>query len=192
MSKVETKLKSMEEAANLEARKKRSMGMEIWRNFRKNTGAMIALGTLIAIALLAVTIDFWVDHDKITAINMAERLQWPSAKHWFGTDEMGRDLFWRVLYASRYSLAIGVVAVCVSCIIGISSLSQIVGLICHVVAIIANNLVWVGRARAAGCGRAGFESSARCDDSSSRFDMCTASLPVWGTIRSCERTATFP
>lgn len=100
-------------------RKKRSQAAEIWRNFRKNTGAMIALGVLIAIALIAVTIDFWIDYDKITAISMAERLQWPSAKHWFGTDEMGRDLFWRVLYASRFSLAIGFVAVMVSCVIGI-------------------------------------------------------------------------
>lgn len=100
-------------------RKNRSQTAEIWRNFRKNTGAMIALGVVILIALLALTIDFWIDPNKITAMKMTERLQWPNAKHWFGTDEMGRDLFWRVLYASRYSLAIGVVAVLVSCIIGI-------------------------------------------------------------------------
>lgn len=101
------------------SRKSRTQGQEIWRNFRKNKGAMIALAYLIALIVMALTIDFWIDHDKITAINMIDRLQWPSAKHWFGTDEMGRDLFWRVLYASRYSLAIGFVAVLISCVIGI-------------------------------------------------------------------------
>jgi len=100
-------------------RKKRGQLAEIWRNFRRNRGAMIALSFLAFVILMAVTIDFWIDHDKITAINMAERLQWPNAKHWFGTDEMGRDLFWRTLYASRYSLSIGFVAVMVSCVIGI-------------------------------------------------------------------------
>ena len=119
MSKAAEKTRTIEEAASAGKRKKRSQAAEIWRNFRKNKGAMIALGVLLAIGLMALTIDLWVDHDKITAINMAERLQWPSAKHWFGTDEMGRDLFWRVLYASRYSIAIGFVAVTVSCLIGI-------------------------------------------------------------------------
>jgi len=119
MSKVNTKVVSVEAAASAGERKKRSQMQEIWRNFRKNIGAMIALGFLIALGLMALTIDLWVDQDKITAISMAERLQWPSAKHWFGTDEMGRDLFWRTLYASRYSLSIGFVAVVVSCVIGI-------------------------------------------------------------------------
>lgn len=110
--------KEMTSVENAE-RKTRSQASEIWRNYKKNVGAMIALGIIIAIVLVALTIDFWLDAEKITAMNMAERLQWPNAKHWFGTDEMGRDLFWRVIYAARYSLAIGVVAVLVSCIIGI-------------------------------------------------------------------------
>jgi peptide/nickel transport system permease protein len=110
---------TIEAPVNPTERKKRSQAAEIWRNYRRNKGAMIALGILIFITLIALTIDLWIDHDKITAINMAERLQWPNAKHWFGTDEIGRDLFWRVLYASRYSLAIGFVAVLISCLIGI-------------------------------------------------------------------------
>ncbi len=117
MSKVNST--TIEAPVNPTERKKRSQAAEIWRNYRRNKGAMIALGILIFITLIALTIDLWIDHDKITAINMAERLQWPNAKHWFGTDEIGRDLFWRVLYASRYSLAIGFVAVLISCLIGI-------------------------------------------------------------------------
>ena len=119
MSKEVRKGRSVEEAASSDIRKKRGHVAEIWRNFRKNTGAMIALGFLIALILMALTIGIWADYDKIISMNIKDRLQWPNANHWFGTDEMGRDLFWRVLYASRYSLAIGFVAVMVSCIIGI-------------------------------------------------------------------------
>lgn len=97
----------------------RSHSAEIWRNFKKNKGAMLALGILIAIILMALTIELWMPEGATTAIKMSERLQKPSAKHLFGTDEMGRDLFWRVLYGTRYSLSIGVVAVLVSCLIGI-------------------------------------------------------------------------
>lgn len=107
------------DASTTNERKKRGQLQEIWRNFRKNKGAMIALTYLLALILVAATIDLWVDHNKITGMNIVERLQWPSAKHWFGTDEMGRDMFWRVLYASRYSLSIGFLAVMVSCVIGI-------------------------------------------------------------------------
>jgi len=99
--------------------KRRSQIAEIWRNYKKNTGAMIALFVLLFIFFIAFTGDLWISQDKVTSMNVVERLQWPNAKHWFGTDEMGRDLFWRVLYGSRYSLSIGFVAVLVSLVIGV-------------------------------------------------------------------------
>ncbi|MFX7793079.1 ABC transporter permease, partial [Acinetobacter baumannii] len=48
----------------------------------------------------------------------AERLQPPSAGHWFGTDQLGRDLFSRVVAATRLDLAIAVTAVALSCAVG--------------------------------------------------------------------------
>ena len=99
--------------------RKRSQMAEIWRNFRKNKGAMIGLIIIIIIITIGATVSFWIDYDKIVAMNIRERLQPPSAEHWFGTDEMGRDLFWRVLYGTRYSIAVGFVAVMVSVAIGI-------------------------------------------------------------------------
>ncbi len=116
---MKMKNKDLSVSSNMEVRKKRTQTQEIWRNFRKNKGAMISLIFLMLMGIMALTIDFWLDQSYITAISMAERLQWPNAKHWFGTDDMGRDLFWRVMYGSRYSLSIGFVAVAVSCIIGV-------------------------------------------------------------------------
>ena len=56
-------------------------------------------------------------HDPIeTAV--ADRLQPPGAEHWFGTDDLGRDAYSRIIYGSRYSLLAGVVIVSISLVIG--------------------------------------------------------------------------
>ncbi len=92
---------------------------EIWHRFRQNKGAMIGFVVLVIMFAIALTIDFWLDQEKIIGQNIMGKLQAPNAEHWFGTDEMGRDLFWRVLYGSRYSLSIGFVAVAVSLVLGV-------------------------------------------------------------------------
>lgn len=99
-------------------RKRSAMG-EIWHRFRKNKGAVVGMIILVILFAVALTIDFWLDQELVIGMNILEKLQGPSLKHLFGTDEMGRDLFWRVMYGSRYSLAIGFVAVFVSLVIGV-------------------------------------------------------------------------
>ena len=99
--------------------KKRSRGAEIWRNFRKNKGAMIALAYLLLLFTVALTADLWIPQDKIAGMHIKDKLQSPNATYWFGTDEMGRDLFWRVIYGARSSLAIGFVSVMISLLIGV-------------------------------------------------------------------------
>lgn len=99
--------------------RKRSQSAELWRNFRKNKGAMISLIILAVILLVAFTIELWLPEEKYIGINVRERLMKPCAAHPFGTDNKGRDLFWRVLVGSRYSLSIGFVAVMVALLVGI-------------------------------------------------------------------------
>lgn len=88
--------------------KRNSQLPEIWRRYKKNKAAMVGLVILIFIILIAVFADVIVPYEKCIEQVGSERLQGPSATHWFGTDDLGRDLFARVIHGSRYSLLIGV------------------------------------------------------------------------------------
>lgn len=88
--------------------KRNSQLPEIWRRYKKNKAAMAGLVILIFIILIAVFADVIVPYEKCIEQVGSERLQGPSAAHWFGTDDLGRDLFARVIHGSRYSLLIGV------------------------------------------------------------------------------------
>lgn len=108
-------------AKNIKAKKrKRSQGAEIWYRLRKNKGAMVGLVITVCIILLAVFADVIFDYDtQIAGMYPAERLQHPSLEHPFGTDQMGRDMFCRVLYGTKYSFAIGVISTIMCTILGI-------------------------------------------------------------------------
>ena len=91
----------------------------IWRELKKNKGAMIGLVMICIIILVAVFADFIVDYeDSVIAMDPINRLQGPSAEHWFGTDSYGRDVFARIIYATRPSLAVGIMAVVIALLIG--------------------------------------------------------------------------
>lgn len=86
--------------------------------FRRNKQAIFAavyLLLIIAISLLVVFMP--IDPD---AIDVTAKLESPSADHFFGTDEMGRDYFARVLYGGRISLLVGVLAMVTSVVLGVS------------------------------------------------------------------------
>ena len=101
--------------------KKRSLAAEVWRNYKKNPSAMIALVLVIIIVFVAIFAQFFYDFKKdIVKQHVKEKFQKPSAEHWFGTDNYGRDVFVRVIYGAKYSLSVGVVAVAISCIVGVT------------------------------------------------------------------------
>jgi peptide/nickel transport system permease protein len=70
------------------------------------TGGAIA-GLFVLAALLLLRLD---PHD-VAALEIADRLQPPSAAHWFGTDHFGRDVFSMIMVGARVSIAVAVVAV---------------------------------------------------------------------------------
>lgn len=86
--------------------------------FKQNKQAIFAAIYLVAIILISIFVVFTsVDPD---AIDVANKFQSPSAQHWFGTDELGRDYFIRVLYGGRVSLLVGVLAMVTSIVWGVT------------------------------------------------------------------------
>lgn len=101
--------------------KKRSTFVSLWRQLRKNKGALIGLAMLLLIIAIALASPYIFNYDtQVIANNIKERMQAPSSAHWFGTDDMGRDIFARVCYGARYSLAVGVVAVLFALAFGVT------------------------------------------------------------------------
>lgn len=90
----------------------------IWARFSRNklslTGAAVVIA-LISAALLAAVIS---PYDPMT-INVHNVLSPPSLKHPFGTDDLGRDVLSRIIWGSRVSLSVGIVAVGLAILIGI-------------------------------------------------------------------------
>lgn len=89
----------------------------VWKRIRKNR--LAACGGIVVILLFVVAIlaPFLAPFDP-AAIDAYHVLLPPSATHWFGTDELGRDVFSRIIYGSRVSLKVGFVAVGISATIG--------------------------------------------------------------------------
>lgn len=95
--------------------------MSIWHQLRKNKGAIMGLALLVVIIVVALGSPYFFDYEtQVIANNIKERMQPPSAEHWFGTDDMGRDIFARVCYGARYSLAVGIIAVMFALVFGVT------------------------------------------------------------------------
>ncbi|MDO4619141.1 MAG: ABC transporter permease [Lachnospiraceae bacterium] len=89
----------------------------VWRRFRYHKAGMIGLTVFIVIALLAVFSPLIAPYAPET-ISM-EFSTPPSPKHLLGTDQIGRDIFSRLLYGTRISLLVGVLASLISTVIGV-------------------------------------------------------------------------
>ena len=113
--------------------KKKSQLQEIWHRFKKNKLAMVGLVILIVlvvIALATLVIDFAtgkeIYNNYVIKQDLRGRLEPPSAAHWFGKDEFGRDMFFRMLWGIRYSLFMAAIAIGISCVVG-GSIGAIAG-----------------------------------------------------------------
>ncbi|MGL4635291.1 MAG: ABC transporter permease [Beijerinckiaceae bacterium] len=89
-----------------------------WRRLRRRKGAMVALVVLLIIITLAVLAPWLSLHDPIKQGWSTVRKP-PSALFWFGTDEVGRDLFARIIYGARASLLAGVISVTIAIALGV-------------------------------------------------------------------------
>ena len=99
--------------------KKRTQFGEVWRRFRKSKSSMLGLFIIVAVLLISACSGLLFDYDTEVIATVGPRLAKPCAEFPFGTDEMGRSIFNRVVYGARYSISVGFVAVLVSLVVGV-------------------------------------------------------------------------
>ncbi|MDD6615163.1 MAG: ABC transporter permease [Lachnospiraceae bacterium] len=110
-------------AAN--AGKQRTLWQETWRRFKKNKLAMVGLAFILILVVIAagtLVIDLVTNkeiyNNYVIKQDLRGRLEPPSLAHPFGKDEFGRDMLFRMLWAIRYSLFMGTIAIAISCVVG--------------------------------------------------------------------------
>lgn len=95
-----------------------SLYKDAWKRLKRNKLAMVGLAIVIALILIAIFAPFLAPYDPISRIKADSALE-PSGTYFFGTDLLGRDIFSRVIYGSRISIEVGVIAVGISLVIGL-------------------------------------------------------------------------
>lgn len=88
-----------------------------WNIFKKNKVAMVCLFIVIFLILIAILAPWITPYDPDAQV-LTDRLTAPCAKYWFGTDDLGRDIFSRVIYGCRISLSVGIVSQIIATVIG--------------------------------------------------------------------------
>lgn len=98
--------------------KQRTLLGDAARRFARNKLALFGLFLVSALVLTALLADFIAPY-PYDAANPTRALQFPSSEHWMGTDEVGRDVYSRIVYGTRISLAVGLGVMAIALVIGI-------------------------------------------------------------------------
>lgn len=98
----------------------RSLWSDTWRRLRSNRAAMCGLGILTLILALCVFLPFLPLLPDPTVQDLPQKNAPPSWNHWMGTDQLGRDLFSRILHGGRISMLVGLITTLVSLTIGVA------------------------------------------------------------------------
>ena len=106
------------DAEALRTEKPESQTLVIWRRFRKHKLAVICLGVLVFVFVIALLAPVLAPYDPITDQNLRNRNATPSAEHPLGTDVLGRDIFSRLLYGGRVSLTVAFIVVFITEVFG--------------------------------------------------------------------------
>ena len=81
---------------------------EVWARLWRDTRARIGLIVVAMLLLLAILAPLLARHDPIR-VDLLRQFEPPSAEHWMGTDVQGRDVWARLVYGARISLAVGLI-----------------------------------------------------------------------------------
>lgn len=97
--------------------KKNSEALRILHQLSKNKLAVLGMVIIVIEVILAILAPYIIPYDY-TAMDMTACFAGPSSAHFFGCDDMGRDIFSRVLYGARFSISMGVISVSIATVIG--------------------------------------------------------------------------
>ncbi len=101
----------------MEEKKSRSQFMTVMKSLSRNKMAVLGLIILLLLVIMGIFADFIAPYGY-AEMDWKNAFQHPSAKHWFGTDEFGRDIFSRIVYGARTSLLVGFVSVGIAVLVG--------------------------------------------------------------------------
>ena len=119
MKNIEQDLENNIENNTVNPPKRKSIWMDVWRRLKKNKAAMFGLGIVTTLVLVAIFADVIAPY-SYTEQNLAPEYirATPSAEHWLGTDEVGRDILSRIIHGSRISLQVGALVIIFSVAMG--------------------------------------------------------------------------
>jgi peptide/nickel transport system permease protein len=80
----------------------------VWRRFRKHRVAYVGFFFFVFLLALVIAGPYMVAY-QLDEVSLSERMHMPSWKHWFGTDELGRDTWVRIMHGGRVSLTVGLI-----------------------------------------------------------------------------------
>jgi peptide/nickel transport system permease protein len=109
--------KIKEDISNLKRKKSSQMSL-VWSRFKKNRLALVGFIIVSIVIFIAIFAPLLTPYDPLDT-DPFNRLKAPSAEHWLGTDELGRDVLTRLFYGSRIALLIGVLIILFEGAIGI-------------------------------------------------------------------------
>jgi peptide/nickel transport system permease protein len=99
--------------------KREGLWMQAWRQLRKNRIAMLGMIGVIVLVIIAIAAPILTPY-SLSQMDLKNIKSGPSAAHWFGTDELGRDYMTRIFYGGRLSLSLGLLASLLSFFIGLT------------------------------------------------------------------------
>jgi peptide/nickel transport system permease protein len=112
---TETLERKYDEPTELSSRRP---AVQALRALLANKAAVFGLLIIVVLGALALLAPFITSYDP-NQQSLASALQPPSSQHWFGTDNLGRDIFTRILVGGRISLLVGVLAVSLAVVVGV-------------------------------------------------------------------------
>lgn len=99
--------------------KKRGLWIDAWIRLRKNKTAVFGMILALIIVAIIVTAPLYISYDdQVIKTDIVSRLKYPAEGHLLGTDEIGRDIFARIVWGGRISLFVGFFSVVISLMLG--------------------------------------------------------------------------